>query len=249
MPLSGGGWVASLVIRVAPKSVVLAYFFGRKFDETPTIDHVCDLAATDAILIARVIDLGIHDGNWPSIGVDANWHREEWPVPVFGARLGLDESRALKVHAGEDGFSVIRTELCSIGEIRSLPDANEQMHKYIEGLVSAITAGQTKSHHDWYPEVSPELLERGQATDLVHYAYFNDKQSAEKCKSILDDGKRRVSISLMATDDRWLTLIVEPALEVSSVEVASDSVASVASKLGGEYDGWIFGPTCHRGPN
>jgi hypothetical protein len=80
----GGGFAVGLVARGSkPPGVGLAYFFGPIRPKGPAIDDVRALVPKDAVLAKRIGLSAIVSGEWPTIGVDPNWRRDQWPVPPF----------------------------------------------------------------------------------------------------------------------------------------------------------------------
>lgn len=97
VPLRSGGYAVGLVSRMAAEGkIILAYFFGPKFESVPIMGDVLSLKASDAIKILRVGDLGLVNGEWGVIGELPKWDPREWPVPSFVRRDDLSK-RAWKV--------------------------------------------------------------------------------------------------------------------------------------------------------
>jgi hypothetical protein len=81
VPLRSGGYARGVVARAAPKGKVLfGYFFGPILasQDEATLDG---LRPTDAILRVRFGDLGLVQGDWPTLGFIPGWRRSEWPMP------------------------------------------------------------------------------------------------------------------------------------------------------------------------
>lgn len=84
VPLANGGYGVGVVTRVGPIGrIILAYFFGQKWREVPTLEQVAHLRAGDAIRHLRTGDLGILNRRWPLIGDADPWDRKAWPMPHF----------------------------------------------------------------------------------------------------------------------------------------------------------------------
>lgn len=60
VPLRKGGYAAGLVARMAPQGkIILAYFFGRKFETVPSLSDISSMRAADSVKCLRVGDLGL----------------------------------------------------------------------------------------------------------------------------------------------------------------------------------------------
>lgn len=82
VPLRNGGYGIGVVAR-AKRACILGYFFGPRRDSIPRLDDVSTLKPTSAVLVLRVGDLGLVNGEWPIIGNSMSWDRADWPMPVF----------------------------------------------------------------------------------------------------------------------------------------------------------------------
>jgi hypothetical protein len=94
VPLSVDGYAASyaagVVARVAPSGrIILAYLFGAKYSQPPTMADVAALRPEDAIRRVRTGDMGLMNRRWPIIGHAENWDRRAWPMPQFIRRADL----------------------------------------------------------------------------------------------------------------------------------------------------------------
>jgi hypothetical protein len=62
IPLETGGFGVGVVARATKRGkVILAYFFGPHRSEVPSLDEVERLSPEDAVAVAHVGDLGLHD--------------------------------------------------------------------------------------------------------------------------------------------------------------------------------------------
>lgn len=84
VPLRQGGFAVGVVARAsAAGKVILCYFFGPSRTSIPSLADVDKLELSDAVLVVRVGDLSLMDGDWPIVGPIASWNRFEWPMPIF----------------------------------------------------------------------------------------------------------------------------------------------------------------------
>src|SRR3954471_347393 len=98
VPLGKGEYCIGVVARAAPRGcVMLCYFFGPRRCSLPSLSEVEDLRAGDAVLVARVGDLALVQGDWPVLGQPKIWRRQDWPMPFFIRRAEFS-ARAWKVH-------------------------------------------------------------------------------------------------------------------------------------------------------
>jgi Immunity protein 26 len=92
LPLRHDGYAVGIVTRVAPQGrIIMAYFFGPKFNEKPALADVAILQPKDAIMRLRIGDLGLINGDWPLLGDMPNWSRHNWPMPSFVRRDDLSK--------------------------------------------------------------------------------------------------------------------------------------------------------------
>ncbi|HEV7814429.1 MAG TPA: Imm26 family immunity protein [Janthinobacterium sp.] len=90
VPLKSGGYGAGVVARMAPGGrIILAYLFGPKREEVPTLAELAGLRPGAAIRRLRTGDLGLINRRWPIIGQLDNWERGDWPMPPFIRRAEL----------------------------------------------------------------------------------------------------------------------------------------------------------------
>jgi hypothetical protein len=110
VPVPSGGYGVGVVARANKKGVVLGYFFGPRRFKIPTLDEVRQARPCDAVLVHLFGALGLVREEWPILGNDPNWRREDWPMPGFFYRDSIsgrtqlryyDESK-LGVHVREE---------------------------------------------------------------------------------------------------------------------------------------------------
>jgi hypothetical protein len=84
VPLRDGGFAVGVVARATPKGkIILCYFFGPRRSKPASISDVRNFAPHDAILVHRVGDLGLINGEWPILGELPSWDRNLWSMPQF----------------------------------------------------------------------------------------------------------------------------------------------------------------------
>lgn len=111
IPLRNGGFGTGVIARHSPDgSILLAYLFGPKRKEVPSLAEVSKLSPQDALKVIRVGALGLVDGSWPTIGRVASWQREDWPMPQFVRRDDLSEKAWLVTYSDGDPNDVIEEQ-------------------------------------------------------------------------------------------------------------------------------------------
>lgn len=83
VPLDAGGYAIGLVSRVDGKGTLVAYFFGPRRGEVPSLEDLAAISRADAVTIRRCGDLHLIDQRWPIIGQLPGWSRDRWPIPAF----------------------------------------------------------------------------------------------------------------------------------------------------------------------
>ena len=109
VPLRDGGYAVGRLARVNNKGGLVAYFFGPRHQELPTVSELDALVPGDAVLVARLGDLGLLKGHWPVLGQSRLWERSQWCVPAFGRYEGLS-GRSLKVEYDDNDPMVLTHE-------------------------------------------------------------------------------------------------------------------------------------------
>lgn len=112
VPLEGKGFAVGVIARKkSPLNAGLfGYFFGRVWKEVPCLDDVRALRPEEAILRARLGDLYLAEGRWPRLGIDPEWKREEWPMPLFVTDVtGTDRFRITE-YSEEDPNVTVTSE-------------------------------------------------------------------------------------------------------------------------------------------
>lgn len=110
VPLREGGYGVGRVARHKPGGkIILAYLFGPKRDELPTLDELDLLEPVRAVKVRQASDLGLIDGSWPVIGDSARWERARWPIPPCIRRDDLGGT-AWKVVYSDDDLSTVISE-------------------------------------------------------------------------------------------------------------------------------------------
>jgi hypothetical protein len=111
MPLRQGGYAIGMIARMAPRGrIVLAYFFGPKWDIIPALGFAEGLQSKDAVNCLRIGDLGLIDGSWHVLGVLPNWNRQAWPMPTLVRRDELSKRAWRSVYSDSDPSKLTREE-------------------------------------------------------------------------------------------------------------------------------------------
>lgn len=115
VPLRNGGFSLGVVARMAPKGkIILAYFFGKKFDVVPSFADISSkLRSIDAVKCLRVGDLGLVNGEWPILGDMPSWSRKDWPIPVFIRRDVLSGRVWRVIYSDSDPSKLDKEEFSS----------------------------------------------------------------------------------------------------------------------------------------
>jgi hypothetical protein len=112
VPLPSGGYGVGVVTRANKKGFVLGYFFGPRYFKVPTLNEVYQARPSDASLVQFFGDLGLIRGEWPILGNDPNWRREDWPTPGFFHRDSISGRTQLRYY-DENKLGVhVREEPC-----------------------------------------------------------------------------------------------------------------------------------------
>ena len=113
VPLINGGYAVGLIARMkkgrSSKSF-LGYFFGPKREKLPSAADIKKYNKANALLVARVGDLGLQKGTWPVILNDEHWDRGSWPMPYF-VRTDVISGEKLKVVYDENDPGRIVSEV------------------------------------------------------------------------------------------------------------------------------------------
>lgn len=126
VPLRSKGYALGLVARMNGKGIVLGYFFGPLYKQSPTERDTLELSSKDAVLVCQFGDLGFVEGKWYIIyrPDEGGWRREEWPLPAFGRIVPVQGALlAFRTEYDEDDINhVIREVPVSIEEAHQLPN-------------------------------------------------------------------------------------------------------------------------------
>lgn len=136
VPLPGGGYAVGVVARMDRKGVLLAYFFGPRSERLPPLPHLGEVRALDAILVQRLGDVGLVDGDWPIIGHLPSWRREEWPMPAFGRHEELTDRYFRVEYADDDPNRSPDESQISANEFGRLPEDGLAGFRFVETVLS-----------------------------------------------------------------------------------------------------------------
>ncbi|HEX7658610.1 MAG TPA: immunity 26/phosphotriesterase HocA family protein [Pseudonocardiaceae bacterium] len=101
VPLRDNGYAVGVVARANKDGILLGYFFGPRRLELPQLTDVRDMTKAQAILVGRFGDLHLIQGKWPILGRLHDWHRDDWPMPVF-VRYEELTGRSFRVYYDDD---------------------------------------------------------------------------------------------------------------------------------------------------
>jgi len=112
VPLRQGGYGTGVVARHSPDgSIVLAYLFGPKRHEVPSLAEASKVTRKDALKVIMVGALGFIEGIWPIIGKSDSWKRKEWQMPKFVRRDDISRTAWLVTY-DENNPNQVVTEEC-----------------------------------------------------------------------------------------------------------------------------------------
>jgi hypothetical protein len=142
VPLPGGGWAVGLVARMNRKGAVIGYFFGPRRDAVPTVEQLEALQPDDAILVGKFGDLGLVKNEWPVIGRQPDWDRDQWPIPVFVRRPPLID-RVVKVWYDETELNwPAREEILPAGQDFHAPEDGLMGYVYVQNKLEKLLGAQ-----------------------------------------------------------------------------------------------------------
>jgi hypothetical protein len=108
MPLRQGGNALGRVARLSPKGeIILAYYFGPKWEIVPTLDDIDQFTPRSAIKIVMVGALGMIDGSWAIVGDSPTWERDKWPIPPFVRRDEISKLAWRVIYSDDNPNQVI----------------------------------------------------------------------------------------------------------------------------------------------
>jgi hypothetical protein len=124
VPLREQGYANGVIARLSPKGgVVLAYFFGPRTVTLPDESLARAARPEDAVMVARVGDLGLYRGEWPIIYRHSAWDREKWPMPRFVRRDAVSGDLRLIDYDDNDPATEIGLQIGQPEDARSFPDS------------------------------------------------------------------------------------------------------------------------------
>ena len=259
VPLGEAGFALGVVAR-RPRlgHIAIGYFFGPRLGQPPK--SIPPLAAESAVMLHRFGDGEILSGGWPNLGQLAGWKREEWPNPVFGrpatASLGARVS-----YPDDDPGGKAREEYVPLEEIQDLPTAGLANSLWIEEVLALRLQGKP-SAPIWVREERPTkpppagdltitpqnsfalggLGEAGSDLTKPHpfhfYSYFPERSQADQASERMYELGYSVEVTPGAKGG-WLALATALFLpDEEELERREAELGKLASKMGGNYDGW-----------
>lgn len=138
VPLADQTYALGLIARANGKGGILAYFFGPRLDQLPSVIDPEMHRGDQVVLVARCGDLGLLDSSWKILGRVSDWNREVWAMPTFG-RLESSGTRGFRLQISEaDLVTIVRMEATSPEEANALPPNYIWGHKAVEKELSRI---------------------------------------------------------------------------------------------------------------
>lgn len=144
VPLRETGFATGLVARTNRDGVLVGYFFGPRRAGQPTLDDVRDLTPDDAVLIGKFGDLGLVNGDWPTIGRAETWDRRAWPMPIFIRHEELTGCDFLVHYDEDDPNHVIREEKTEPGS-GQFPEDDLMGSGYVEKVLTRLLLGSPRA--------------------------------------------------------------------------------------------------------
>lgn len=146
VPLRDGGYGLGVVARGGPKSRGgLGYFFGPRRLAVPPASVMRHLAPSDAVLVAWFGDLSLIRGEWPLIGSDLPFSREQWPVPRFAEKDPVNPDKGWLVEYDRDADGAAppwRRTYVDTQLLLGLPDGATLGAGAVELRLTRILAGE-----------------------------------------------------------------------------------------------------------
>jgi hypothetical protein len=101
VPLGSAGFALGLLARIGKRSGIgFGYFFGPRIGQLPV--EPVGRQPSEAIFCCRLSDVGLEDGEWPVLGIDPEWSREKWPLPLLCSRGGPQGPAYLVGYSDDD---------------------------------------------------------------------------------------------------------------------------------------------------
>ncbi|MFB2582455.1 immunity 26/phosphotriesterase HocA family protein [Herbiconiux sp. P15] len=148
LPLQTPGWGVGVVARTK-RGTRLIYFFGLKYSNPPGPEQVPLLAPESAILIERVSDVGLEDGEWKVVGRVPGWTQDQWPIPRFAERT-LRGATRLVTYGQHDFSRPVSIERVPSSVVEGLPS-----HAFSGHIASSMTLTRLLSTVSPLPGMSP----------------------------------------------------------------------------------------------
>ncbi len=110
LELRSGGFARGVIARTSRGGgVVQVYIFGPRLQAVPSDCWLDRLSPDDAVLVARVGDLSVSNGDWPVVGRIQKWERDAWPAPPYVRRDDI-RRMAWLVRYDDSDISCVSTE-------------------------------------------------------------------------------------------------------------------------------------------
>lgn len=82
VPLRSGGFGIGIIVRIN-KSVILGFFWKKKFDTHPENINMSELEKSNVFWIKQFGSAGLDTGSWKTVGHYPSFNQKEWEVPRF----------------------------------------------------------------------------------------------------------------------------------------------------------------------
>jgi hypothetical protein len=112
VPLRTGGYGLGIIARLSGNGVAFGYFFGPHRKSVPSVSEVQHLLPDESILRIKFGDLGLMNGEWPTIGHLAGFKRNVWQMPPL-IRVDDTSNNAWKEWYTDD-LEIISEEPCNL---------------------------------------------------------------------------------------------------------------------------------------
>lgn len=141
IPRKDGSFTRGVIARHSPNGgTVFCYFFGPSVSQN-NIQDFEGLNVQDAILSARVGNLGLTEGHWPIVGKLPNWDRSQWPMTQAIRRDPLNVAKPILVtYSNNDPKELIKEESLDFltEEQSNLPEDGLAGQQFIEEVLEKI---------------------------------------------------------------------------------------------------------------
>ena len=137
VPLSGGGFALGLLARIGKRSGIgFGYFFGPRLAHLPP--GPADRRLGEAVFCCRLSDVGLEDGDWPVLGIDPEWSRDKWPMPLLCSPGGPQGPAYLVAYSDDDPNQEVSLVPIAVEEREGLPQDDMWGHLAVAQRLSRL---------------------------------------------------------------------------------------------------------------